>query len=314
MNNVTIVGAGTMGHSLAQVFAQGGHQVFLNDISQDILIRAKRLIESNLKTLADVGLFDLQDHSIVVEERIDYTTDLAAAVASSGLVIEAIVEDPDAKKALFSRLDRLSPPEAILASNTSYLNIYEFVETKRPGKVIITHWFAPPHIVPLVEIVPGPLTSPETVTAVKKMIDDLGKQTIVLKKFLPGFIANRLQAALSLEVYHLLDNGYATPEDIDRATKASFGLRIPILGLVKRADFAGLDMTQHALRNKSYIPPAVKGRSDAIDSMVSKGRLGVKTGKGFYDYGNLPIEEILRTRDLKLLKLKEFLHDMGEMD
>jgi len=314
MNNVTIVGAGTMGHSLAQVFAQGGHQVFLNDISQDILIRAKRLIESNLKTLADVGLFDLQDHSIVVEERIDYTTDLAAAVASSGLVIEAIVEDPDAKKALFSRLDRLSPPEAILASNTSYLNIYEFVETKRPGKVIITHWFAPPHIVPLVEIVPGPLTSPETVTAVKKMIDDLGKQTIVLKKFLPGFIANRLQAALSLEVYHLLDNGYATPEDIDRATKASFGLRIPILGLVKRADFAGLDMTQHALRNKSYIPPAVKGRSDAIDSMVSKGRLGVKTGKGFYDYGNLPIEEILRERDLKLLKLKEFLHDMGEMD
>ena len=314
MNNVTIVGAGTMGHSLAQVFAQGGHQVFLNDISQDILIRAKRLIESNLKTLADVGLFDLQDHSIVVEERIDYTTDLAAAVASSGLVIEAIVEDPDAKKALFSRLDRLSPPEAILASNTSYLNIYEFVETKRPGKVIITHWFAPPHIVPLVEIVPGPLTSSETVTTVKKMIDDLGKQTIVLKKFLPGFIANRLQAALSLEVYHLLDNGYATPEDIDRATKASFGLRMPILGLVKRADFAGLDMTQHALRNKSYIPPAVKGRSDAIDSMVSKGRLGVKTGKGFYDYGNLPIEEILRERDLKLLKLKEFLHDMGEMD
>jgi 3-hydroxybutyryl-CoA dehydrogenase len=314
MNNVTIVGAGTMGHSLAQVFAQGGHQVFLSDISQDILLRAKRLIESNLKTLADVGLFDSQDHSIVVEERIDYTTDLAAAVASSGLVIEAIVEDPDAKKALFSRLDRLSPPEAILASNTSYLNIYEFVETKRPGKVIITHWFAPPHIVPLVEIVPGPLTSPETVTTVKKMIDDLGKQTIVLKKFLPGFIANRLQAALSLEVYHLLDNGYATPEDIDRATKASFGLRMPILGLVKRADFAGLDMTQHALRNKSYIPPAVKGRSDAIDSMVSKGRLGVKTGKGFYDYGNLPIEEILRERDLKLLKLKEFLHDMGEMD
>jgi len=314
MNNVTIVGAGTMGHSLAQVFAQGGHQVFLSDISQDILLRAKRLIESNLKTLADVGLFDSQDHSIVVEERIDYTTDLAAAVASSGLVIEAIVEDPDAKKALFSRLDRLSPPHAILASNTSYLNIYEFVETKRPGKVLITHWFAPPHIVPLVEIVPGPLTSPETVTTVKKMIDDLGKQTIVLKKFLPGFIANRLQAALSLEVYHLLDNGYATPEDIDRATKASFGLRMPILGLVKRADFAGLDMTQHALRNKSYIPPAVKGRSDAIDSMVSKGRLGVKTGKGFYDYGNLPIEEILRERDLKLLKLREFLHDMGEMD
>ena len=314
MNNITIVGAGTMGHSLAQVFAQGGYQVCLNDTSQNILIRAKSLIAANLETLTEVGLFDSKDHSAVVEERITYTTDLAAAVASSELVIEAIVEDPDAKKELFSELDRLSPPEAILASNTSYLDIYGFVETKRPEKVIITHWFAPPHIIPLVEIVPGPHTSPETVETVKKVLDDLGKQTIVLNKFLPGFIANRLQAALSLEVYHLLDNGYATPEDIDRATKASFGLRMPILGLVKRVDFAGLDLTQHILRNKSYVPPTVKGRSDAIDSMVAKGRLGVKTGKGFYDYGDSPVEEVLRERDLKLLKLKEFLSDMGEMD
>ena len=314
MNNVTIVGAGTMGHSLAQVFAQGGYQVFLNDISQNILIRAKSLIEANLETLAEVGLFDSKDHSAVVEERITYTTDLAAAVASSKLVIEAIVEDPDAKKELFSELDRLSPPEAILASNTSYLDIYEFVETRRPGKVIITHWFAPPHIIPLVEIVPGPRTSPETVGIVKKILDNLGKQTIVLNKFLPGFIANRLQAALSLEVYHLLDNGYATPEDIDRATKASFGLRMPILGLVKRVDFTGLDLAQKALRNKSYGPPPVRGRSEVVDLMVSQGRLGVKAGKGFYDYGDTPIEEILRERDLKLLKLRSFLFDLGELD
>ncbi|MBU4426440.1 MAG: 3-hydroxyacyl-CoA dehydrogenase family protein [Proteobacteria bacterium] len=314
MNNVTIVGAGTMGHSLAQVFAQGGYQVFLNDTSQNILIRAKSLIEANLETLAEVGLFDSKDHSAVVEERITYTTDLAAAVASSKLVIEAIVEDPDAKKELFSELDRLSPPEAILASNTSYLDIYEFVETRRPGKVIITHWFAPPHIIPLVEIVPGPRTSPETVGIVKKILDNLGKQTIVLNKFLPGFIANRLQAALSLEVYHLLDNGYATPEDIDRATKASFGLRMPILGLVKRVDFTGLDLAQKALRNKSYGPPPVRGRSEVVDLMVSQGRLGVKAGKGFYDYGDTPIEEILRERDLKLLKLRSFLFDLGELD
>ena len=178
--------------------------------------------------------------------------------------------------------------------------------------MIITHWFAPPHIVPLVEIVPGPHTTPETVTTVKKVLDVLGKQTIVLKKFLPGFIANRLQAALGLEVYNLLDNGYATPEDIDMATKASFGLRIPILGLVKRVDFAGLDLAQRVLKNKSYTPPPVRGRSEVVDSMVSQGRLGVKTGKGFYDYGDSPIEEILRKRDVKLLKLREFLADLGE--
>ena len=312
MNNVAIIGAGTMGHSLAQVFAQGGYQVTLNDVSEEILEQAHRLIASNLETLCQAGLFDPAEKSGVLEERITYTTDLATAVAASELVIEAIVEVPEAKKELFSDLDRLSPPEAILASNTSYLDIYQFVETKRPGKVIITHWFAPPHIVPLVEIVPGPHTTPETVTTVKKVLDDLGKKTIVLKKFLPGFIANRLQAALGLEVYHLLDNGYATPEDIDMATKASFGLRIPILGLVKRVDFAGLDLAQRVLRNKSYTPPTVRGRSEVVDSMVSEGRLGVKTGKGFYDYGGSPIEEILRKRDLKLLKLREFLTDLGE--
>lgn len=314
MNNVAIIGAGTMGHSLAQIFAQGGYQVSLNDVSEEILQQARRLIASNLETLCEAGLFDPAEKSGVLEERITYTTDLATAVAASELVIEAIVEVPEAKKELFSELDRLSPPEAILASNTSYLDIYQFVETKRPGKVIITHWFAPPHIVPLVEIVPGPHTTPETVTTVKKVLDGLGKQTIVLKKFLPGFIANRLQAALGLEVYHLLDNGYATPEDIDMATKASFGLRIPILGLVKRVDFAGLDLAQRVLKNKSYTPPPVRGRSEVVDSMVSQGRLGVKTGKGFYDYGGSPIEEILKKRDVKLLKLREFLTELGEMD
>jgi len=312
MNNVAIIGAGTMGHCLAQVFAQGGYQVSLNDVSEEILQQARRLIASNLETLSQAGLFDPAERATVLEERITYTTDLATAVATSELVIEAIVEDQDAKKGLFSELDRLCPPEAILASNTSYLDIYQFVETRRPEKVIITHWFAPPHIVPLVEIVPGPQTTPETVTTVKQVLDGLGKQTIVLKKFLPGFIANRLQAALGLEVYHLLDNGYASPEDIDMATKASFGLRIPILGLVKRVDFAGLDLVQQILKNKSYTPPQVRGRSEAVDSMVSQGRLGVKTGKGFYDYGDSPIQEILRKRDLKLLKLREFLADLGE--
>lgn len=314
MNNVAIIGAGTMGHCLAQVFAQGGYQVSLNDVSEEILQQARRLIASNLETLCQAGLFDPAEKPAVLEERISYTTDLATAVAASELVIEAIVEDPEAKKGLFSELDGLCPREAILASNTSYLDIYRFVETRRPEKVLITHWFAPPHIVPLVEIVPGPQTTPETVATVKKVLDGLGKQTIVLKKFLPGFIANRLQAALSLEVYHLLDNGYATPEDIDMATKASFGLRIPILGLVKRVDFAGLDLVQRILKSKSYIPPQVRGRSEVLDSMVSQGRLGVKTGKGFYDYGDSPIEEILRKRDVKLLKLREFLAELGEID
>lgn len=303
-----------MGHAFAHIFAQGGHRVFLHDLSQEVLQQARRLIASNLQTLAEAGFCDPALKSKIIDERITFTTDLDRAVSTSDLVVEAIIENPQAKQSLFSELDRLAPPQAILASNTSYLDIYQFVETIRPEKVIIAHWFAPPHIVPLVEIVPGPATSPETVAYVKAMLDGLGKETVVLKKFLPGFIANRLQAALTREVIHLLDNGYATPHDIDKATKASFGLRIPILGLVKRLDFTGLDLLQNILRNKSYTPPPVKESSPAVDALISQGRLGVKSGHGFYDYGKMPIEDILKERDKKLLKLKEFLSQLGELD
>ena len=314
MKKMAVIGAGTMGHSFAHIFAQGGYQVFLYDISEDALHQAKRLIASNLKTLTEVGLCDPEVKSKILTEQITYTTDLNQAVAGTELIVEAIVEDADAKKALFSALDRIAPPHTILASNTSYLDIYQFMETNRPQKVIITHWFAPPHIVPLVEIVPGPQTAPETVAKVKDIIEGLGKQTVVLKKFLPGFIANRLQAALTREVLNLIDNGYATPQDIDKATKASFGLRIPILGLVKRLDFSGLDLVQKILRNKSYTPPPIKEKSETVDRLISQGRLGAKSGRGFYDYGEMSVEDTLKERDMKLLKLKKFLTELGELE
>lgn len=313
MMKVTVIGAGTMGHSLALVFACGGHEVGLTDVSSQMLDQAKVLIGSALDTLSEAGAFDTSQKDAVLG-RINLTTDLETAVQGTGFVVEAIVEDADVKKELFARLDKLAPPEAILASNTSYLDIFKFVETNRPDKVLITHWFAPPHIVPLVEIVAGPETSQETIDQVQKMHDDLGKTTIVIKKFLPGFVANRLQAALGLEIYKLLDGGFVSPEDLDKAAKGSFILRMPILGVVKRMDFAGLDLIQKVLKNKSYEPPQVRGRSDIVDNLVAQGRRGVKDGAGFYDYGGKSSEEIMHERDLKLLKLRKFLQDMGELD
>lgn len=305
MRNITVVGAGTMGHSLAQVFAAGGYSVVLTDIREEALEIARGLIAANLETLSNLGLAGGADISETLA-RIQTTTDLSVAAADADLVVEAIVENPEAKKNLFSRLDRLAPPHAILASNTSFLDIYQFIETKRPHKVVIAHWFAPPHIIPLVEIVPGPQTAAETVSVVKTLLESLGKQTIVLKKFLPGFIVNRLQSALSREVLFLLENGYADPQDIDKATKASFGIRIPILGLVQRMDFTGLDLMKDTLENSGK-------RSQIIDDMVEQGRFGVKSGQGFYDYRGKRMEEVLRERDLKLLKLREFLKELGEL-
>jgi len=312
IRNVTVVGAGTMGHSLAQVFAQGGYDVWLNDLQDEILEKARSLIASNLKTLAELGLVEESQKASILS-RIRTTTKIEEAGKDADFVIEAIIEDQAAKKEMFMTLDRVCPPRAILASNTSYMDIFKFVRTRRPDKVLITHWFAPPHIVPLVEIVRGPKTSQQTVDTVKDLLTRLGKKPIVISKFLPGFIANRLQSALGAEVLFLLDKGYATPEDIDTATKASFGLRIPILGLVKRMDFTGLDLSQKVLRNALYKLPPPRTRSKTVDRLVSQGRLGVKTGRGFYDYGGRSTEEIMKERDFKLIKLREFLKEMGEL-
>ncbi len=312
IRNVTIIGAGTMGHSLAQVFAQAGYQVYLHDLKEEILARAKSLIFSNLQTLAEMGVLEKNQPPVILE-RIHPTTRMEEAGKNADFVIEAITEDEGAKKEVFKILDRVCPPEAILASNTSYMDIFQFVETRRPAQVLITHWFAPPHIVPLVEIVRGPKTSQQTVDTAKSLVLSAGKKPIILSKFLPGFIANRLQSALGNEVLFLLDNGYASAEDIDVATKASFGLRMPVLGLVKRMDFTGLDLTQKILSNATYKIPPQQVRSKSVDQLVAQGKLGVKTGGGYYEYGGRSTEDIMKERDRKLIKLREFLKDLGEL-
>jgi len=301
-----------MGHVLAQVFAQGGYVVRLADIDEAVLARARRMIASNLKTLAEAGFFP-EDEIPAALDRIRTTTRVEEAGRDADFVIEAVIEDIAAKKELFKTLDRICPAHAILASNTSYLNIFEFVETNRPENVLITHWFAPPHIVPLVEIVCGPRTSRATAETVRGLMVQLGKKPIVISKFLPGFIANRLQSALTQEVLFLIDNGYATAEDIDEAAKNSFALRTPIVGLVKRFDFAGLDLTQKILRNRQYEPPRLIDHSPSVDRLVAQGKLGAKTGCGFYDYGNRTPEEITKERDVKLIRLREFLKELGEL-
>ena len=312
IRNVTVVGAGTMGHSLAQVFAQGGCNVWLNDVKEGILERGKKLIASNLDTLIELEVVEKGQKGPILD-RIRTTVKLEEAGKKADFVIEAIIEDEPAKKEMFSRLDKICPPGTILASNTSYMDIFKFVETRRPDKVLIAHWFAPPHIVPLVEVVRGPQTSQETVDTVKALMLKMGKKPIVISKFLPGFIGNRLQSALGNEVLHLLDNGYATPEDIDTATKASFALRMPILGLVKRMDFTGLDLSQKIISNAIYKIPPQRTKSKSVDDLVEKGKLGVKTGSGFYEYGGRSTEEIMKERDIKLIKLREFLKKMGEL-
>jgi 3-hydroxybutyryl-CoA dehydrogenase len=313
MKKIAVIGAGLMGHGLALDFALGGYQVGLNDLTDDVLATARRLIEGHLETLAEAGLVDAEERRAVLDERITFTTDKAVAAADAGFVVEAVFEDPAVKKEVFAELDRLAPADAILASNTSYLNVFDIVETIRPDRFLIAHWYSPVHIVPVVDVVPGPATASEAVAAVVGLLEDMGKQPIVMNKFVPGYVSARVQAAMALEIYHLLDEGYATPEVIDAALKGTIGLRLPIQGHLGKTDFAGLDYVRRSLRNKAYTPPQVRGFCRHVDDLVAQGHTGPMSGRGFFDYGGKSPRELFRERDLNILKLKALLKEMGAL-
>jgi len=305
MKRVLVVGAGTMGHSIAMVFALGDYHVDLVDLNEEILEKALHLIQSNLQTLRRAKLIDTKSVPKALR-RISPSTSLGVA-RGADLVIEAIREDPRAKRRLFLSLDQICPPRTIFASNTSYLNIFNLVRTCRPEKVVIAHWWAPPHLIPLVDVVKGPRTSPETVKTIKEVLIKLGKKPVVLNKFIPGYIVNRLQRAMAREIFNLLDKGYASPEDIDVAVKSSLGIRIPVVGVVQRYDYTGLDLALTFEKNPSIHLVSKDVVPKTLSRLVEEGSLGVKTGRGFYDYSSKPMAEVLRDRDVKLIELLKFL-------
>lgn len=310
MAKVAIVGAGTMGHGLALLFALGGHAVSITDTSAETLARVPALIASALDTLREAGEADPSWTSERLNAAVRRCPTLGEAVSGAELVIEAIVERPDAKTALFGELDRLLPPEAILASNTSYLDVFPMVPAGRKRRTLIAHWYTPPYIVDLVDIVPAPETDPEAVERVRALVAEMGQRPIVLNRFITGYVANRIQSAISLEVFKLLDEGYATARDIDEAVIHGLALRIPILGHLAKADFTGLELVQLALANRTYEPPPPSGRSETLDRLLAEGRSGVMSGRGFFDWSGSP-EELFRERDRRLLALKRALRELG---
>jgi len=305
IRRVLVVGAGTTGHSIAMVFAQGGYEVDLVDLKEEILGKALQLIRSNLQTLKEEKM--IKSGSITeIMSRIHPSTSIDVA-RKADLVVEAISEIPEAKRKLFRTLDQLCPPHTIFTSNTSYLNLFGLLRKIRPEKMLICHWYAPPHLIPLVDLVKGVKTSPKTVKTVTEILTKLGKTVVEMKKFIPGYIVNRLQRAMAREIFYLLDEGYATAEEIDRAVKSSLGIRIPVVGVVQRYDFTGLDLSLTIDRNPSIRLVSKDRRPETLTRLVEKGHLGVRSGRGFYNYPSKKASEILKERDKKLIKLLKFL-------
>jgi 3-hydroxybutyryl-CoA dehydrogenase len=310
IETVAVLGAGIMGHALALVHALGGCRVALQDVSAAARARAPALIDAALATLVAGGEIAPADAD-AARARVTVTDDLAAALADRDLVVEAVVEDPAVKRALFAGIDAHAPAHALIASNTSYLDIFPMVPPSRARGTLIAHWYTPPYLVDLVDLVGGEATDPQAIETLRALYAGWGKKPVVLRRFIPGYVANRLQAALSREVNWLLDEGYATPQDIDDAVIHGLALRMPVLGHLMKADFTGLDMTRRALANATVVPAPDRRRCEALETLLAAGRGGVMSGAGFFDYGGRPPDALFRARDERLLSLKRHLRALG---
>lgn len=312
--NVAVFGAGTMGHALALVFALGGHNVRLTDSHAPTLARAPGLIEAARATLVEAGETGPEWTAAKIAEVITICHSVAETLKGCSLVVEAIIEVPEAKRALFAEIDELAGPDVVIASNTSYLDIFPLVPVARAERTAIVHWYTPPYLVDLVDIVGSDKTDPTVVEMLRETVAAMGKVPVVMKRFISGYIANRLQSAMNLEVQKLLDEGYATPRDIDDAVIHGLALRMPIVGHLAKADFTGLQLSQNILANRSYEPPPVRGHSEMLDKLVAEGRTGVVSGKGYFDWGGRSPDELFQDRDRRLLALKQALRAIGPME
>ena len=309
IKKIAIYGAGTMGPGLAQVFAAAGYDVAMYSRRAETLQRAMSVLRANLDTFVEEGLLS-PDQVPAIVARVKTTQSVEEAARDADFVIETIVEKLDAKKALYEELDSICPQRAVITSNTSYLNIYEVMPARRLPQAVIAHWFAPPHIVPLVEVVKGEQTREQTVELVVALLRKVDRVPVIMEKFVPGFCVNRFLRIIGREVFFLLDNGYMKPDQLDLAVKASIIPRAMVLGFVQRYDFTGLDLSYGNLQNPDFIEPPIDNNPRSLRELVEQGHLGVKTGKGFFDYSDRPLEEVLRERDKRLIKVFQCVKDL----
>ncbi len=290
---IAVIGAGLMGHGIAQVFALAGHDVTITDSFKASLDSAKTRILTNLKDLGD-------DQKAV--ERVTPVTDLAAAVREADYVVEAVLEDLPLKQKLFGEIERHVRPDTILASNTSVIPITRIMEgLQHRERALGTHWWNPPFLVPLVEVIETQWTAPQAIDFTMKLHAAAGKKPAHVKKDVPGFIGNRLQHALWREAIALVEHGICDAETVDDVIKAAFGRRLAVLGPLENADMVGTDLT---LAIHKTVLPSIDSRpgpSPYLEKLVADGKLGFKSGEGFRKWS--PQQQAqLRASVLKHLK------------
>lgn len=282
IKRIAVLGAGLMGHGIAQVAAQAGFDVSLRDIAESFLESGMKMIMWSLQKFMEKGRISEKDMAKSLE-RIHPTLRLKEAVADADLIIEAIPESVELKKKTFKEVDELAPKHAIFTSNTSSLSITDLASaTGRPEKFCGMHWFNPPQLMELIEVIRGAKTFDETIDSVVKVSKEMGKEPIVVKKDVPGFVVDRVLVTALNEALYLVWENVATPEEIDKAVE--LGLKWP-MGPIKLIDYTGLGLALHTLETLQREFGDSKYRPcPLLRQMVRAGLLGRKVGKGFYEW------------------------------
>jgi len=303
VKTVSIIGAGLMGHGIAQVFAQAGYNVLLRDIKQEFLLNGVSKMKENLQKLSAAGLVRKEEIDATIS-RVKTTLDMQEALTNSDFMIEAATENIDLKKQIFREASKFAPERAVLATNTSGLPILDIAGvTNRPGKIIGTHFWNPPYLLRAVEVVKGAGTTDETVKVTYDLLTKVGKKPVVVKKDIPGQIGIRILYAMLREAISLVEKGVASPEDIDTVVKEALGTRLPVVGVLELADLSGVDLvlmvSKRLFKDLDNSPEPSKFLTD----MVADGHTGIKSLKGFYSWTPQSVASNVKKRDEHLLRI-----------
>ena len=305
---VLVVGTGTMGEGIAQTFAQNGFQVRLVARREEPLTRAMSQIKQNVKQFIEFDLIHEPADKVVARIEPMVTTDMAQAVAGVDYIVETIRENLDDKRALIASIQAVNP-NVVIGSNTGSMTVDSLAQgMPNPATIIGIHYFNPAHIIPLVEVHRGTKTSDAAYELTERMMKESGKRTALVRKEMPGFIVNRVMGAITRECAFILDEGICTPEDLNTAIKSSTGFRFACLGPMEVEDMIGLDISATVSGRVFPGLSNATGPSKLVLEKVEKGELGIKSGKGWYDYSGKTREEVLKEKNLALIKqLKLFM-------
>jgi 3-hydroxybutyryl-CoA dehydrogenase len=308
-SRVAVLGGGVMGPGITQVFTEAGFEVDLCELNALALEKGLASLKESLQLKVELGLIT-KELALASLARATGNIGSDDALKRADLVVEAVTENKAIKKEVYARVQQLCKQNTVLWSNTSTLDVFSLAEPGMRERLVVAHWFAPPHIVPLVEVVGDPCTHPGLVDETVLLLKALGKTPVKLNKFVNGFVINRLQRILGREVFYLLESGVISAEDLDLAVRTSLAPRMQVLGVVQRCDYTGLNLSLRNLQDTDFVDAPVDPEPSILKSLVDEGHLGVTTGKGFYDYQGRSTLTLQRERDIKLWQVMQGLGDL----